>query len=385
MQSLVELFYQSFNTEPLLVRSPGRINLLGEHTDYNEGFVLPAAIDKFAYVAVQKRSDNRIVLLAADLNERIEVTLEKLQPGKQSWANYILGVTQQFLLNRYPLGGYNLAISSNIPVGAGLSSSAALSCATAYALNELFECGAERLTLAKFAQAAEHTFAGVQCGIMDQFASLFGRENHVIRLDCRSMEYEYVPLQLNDYELVLVDSGVKHALASSAYNQRRQECEEGVRIISQRYALVRSLRDATTDQIDECLTGHPILQKRCRYVVEENQRVVQACDDLIQGDLEAFGKKMLQTHRGLQYQYEVSCAELDFLVDRASGMQGVAGARMMGGGFGGCTLNLIQSACIDEVIEKIIAGYREFNGKVPAVYRVKTAEGTSMMASMAKS
>lgn len=248
MQSLVRLFSQAFHTEPLLVRSPGRINLLGEHTDYNEGFVLPAAIDKFAYVAVQKRADNKVVLLAADLNEQVETTLDAVKPVKQSWCNYILGVTQQFLLNKYPLGGYNLAVSSNIPVGAGLSSSAALACATAYALNELFECGVDKLTLAKFAQAAEHTFAGVQCGIMDQFASLFGRKNHVILLDCRSMEYEYVPLHLKAHELVLVDSGVKHALASSAYNQRRKECEEGVRIISRHYASVKSLRDVAPEQ-----------------------------------------------------------------------------------------------------------------------------------------
>ncbi len=381
MQSLAQLFRQTFNAEPVLIRSPGRINLLGEHTDYNEGFVLPAAIDKFACVAAQKRTDNRIVLLAADLDERLEITTDNLQPVKQSWANYILGVTQQFLLHKYPVKGYNLSISSNIPVGAGLSSSAALSCASAYALNELFECGADRLTLAKFAQAAEHTFAGVQCGIMDQFASLFGRKSHVIRLDCRSMEYEYVPLQLNDYELVLIDSGVKHALASSAYNQRRQECEEGIRIISQQYEVVRSLRDATARQVDECLSEHPILHKRCRYVVEENQRVLQACQDLTRGDLEAFGKKMLQTHRGLQHEYEVSCAELDFLVDKAAGMNGVAGVRMMGGGFGGCTLNLILTEYADQIIEGIASGYRQVYGRNPAVYRVKTADGTSVMAS----
>jgi galactokinase len=379
VQSLVRLFSQAFHTEPLLVRSPGRINLLGEHTDYNEGFVLPAAIDKFAYVAVQKRADNRVVLLAADLNEQVETTLDAVKPVKQSWCNYILGVTQQFLLNKYPLGGYNLAVSSNIPVGAGLSSSAALACATAYALNELFECGVDKLTLAKFAQAAEHTFAGVQCGIMDQFASLFGRKNHVILLDCRSMEYEYVPLQLKAHELVLVDSGVKHALASSAYNQRRKECEEGVRIISRHYASVKSLRDVAPEQVDECLSGHSLLHKRCKYVVEENQRVTGACHDLVHDHIDAFGKKMVQTHRGLQVLYEVSCSELDFLVDKAISLPGVSGARMMGGGFGGCTLNLLFSEYVDQVIGMVASAYSEKYGRVPAVYRVKTADGTTIV------
>ncbi len=379
VQELITRFKSEFGASPLVVRSPGRINLLGEHTDYNLGFVLPAAIDKYAYVAVAPAADNRIRLVAADLNDRFEGALDNLAPVEKNWCNYILGVTHQFLAHRLPAGGFNLVLSSDIPAGAGLSSSAALSSATAFALNELWGTKVNRLQLARFAQAAEHLFAGVQCGIMDQFASLFGKADHAMLLDCRTMEYRYIPLQLSGYEFVLLDSGVKHSLASSAYNQRRAECEEGISLIARQYPQVKSLRDATIAQVDECLMRHEIIYKRCRYVLEENVRVQQACDALLWGDWGAFGRKMTQTHMGLQHQYEVICAETDFLVARANSMQGVVGARMMGGGFGGCTLNLVRTDAVERFVSQITNDYVQLTGRRPLPYRVNIANGTEAL------
>lgn len=378
MQTLSRRFEATFGSKPMVVRSPGRINLLGEHTDYNQGFVLPAAIDKYAYVAIGPRTDNRISLLAVDLNENFETSISDIAPVSQTWCNYILGVASQFARCGLLDKGFNLAVSSEIPAGAGLSSSAAISCATAFALNELLHGGIDRLELAKFAQAAEHSFAGVQCGIMDQFASLFGKKDAVIHLDCRSMDYRYIPLKLNGYELLLFNSGVKHSLASTAYNDRRRECEEGVRLIARCYPEVKSLRDATPAQVDECVSGYEIVHRRCRYVVEENIRVLLACDDLQTGNLRAFGQRMTQTHIGLQHQYEVSCRETDFLVAKAISTEGVAGARMMGGGFGGCTLNLVQANAAERLIDKLKSEYARFTGKDLACYRVSTVNGTEV-------
>lgn len=380
MQSVINVFKEVFHASPLVVRAPGRINLLGEHTDYNQGFVLPAAIDKYAYVAVSLRDDNRICLVATDLNESFETTVADIKPVAHTWCNYILGVARQFELHGFTLRGFNLVVHSEVPVGAGLSSSAALACATAFALNEMLHAGLERLQLARFAQAAEHAFAGVQCGIMDQFASLFGKAAHVIQLDCRLMAYQYIPLRLPGYEWLLFDSGVKHSLASTAYNQRRKECEEGVRLISRYYPHVTSLRDATPQQVDECLAGHEILYKRCRYVVEENLRVLQASHDLQAGDAAAFGEKMLQTHKGLQQQYEVSCDEIDFLVACAAGIEGVAGTRLMGGGFGGCTLNLVRADASARVVHEVCTAYKRFFSREPRWYKVTAADGATIAA-----
>lgn len=257
----------------IIVRSPGRINLIGEHTDYNEGFVLPAAIDKAVYVVIEKNEGDTIVLHSTDFNETVEYALSEIKPVLGHWSTYILGVADQLQQRSYTIGGFKLAVYGDVPLGAGLSSSAAIECATAFALNELFGLGITRKELSLIAQKAEHEFAGVKCGIMDQFASLFGKKNNVIRLDCRSLDYEYFPLELGQYKLVLLDSQVKHSLASSEYNVRRSQCETGVAAIQQQYPAVKSLRDVNMEMINACIDPADIVYRRCKYVVEENIRL----------------------------------------------------------------------------------------------------------------
>jgi galactokinase len=264
--------------QPLIVRSPGRINLIGEHTDYNDGFVLPAAIDKEALIAASLRDDDDIHLYAYDLNEKFTIRISDLKPiGDTNWPNYMLGVVAQFVKKGVVLKGFNAVLTSDIPIGAGLSSSAAVECATAFALNELFKTGFDKITLVKMAQTAEHEYAGVRCGIMDQFASMFGEENKVIRLDCQSLVYEYFPLDMNGLSIVLLDTNVKHSLASSEYNVRRQQCETGVTLIQNKYPEVKSLRHADINMVNECISPDNVIHARCKYVVEEKQRLLDAC------------------------------------------------------------------------------------------------------------
>lgn len=380
-QHVRNTFIQQFQIEPLIVRSPGRINLIGEHTDYNDGLVLPAAIDKAVYVAVQKNSRDLIRLVSLEYRDQVEVTLTDITPSSSKpWTNYILGVVDQFQKRGFKVSGFDLVIAGDVPLGAGLSSSAAVECATAYALSEIFLFGLPRLELVKLAQLAEHEFAGVKCGIMDQFASVFGKLNHVIKLDCRSLEYTYVPLDLNGYEIVLFDSRVKHSLASSAYNKRREECETGVQLIQRQYPEVESLRDATLQQVEQCIKPvDPIVFKRCAYVVEEISRVEQACEALSNNDLKTFGKLMFQTHEGLSLAYEVSCDELDFLITEVRKFPAVIGARMMGGGFGGCTINLIARQEMKRVTDLVTLSYQKKFGVSPGVYHVTPSDGTAVL------
>ena len=261
------------NTNTIIVRSPGRINLIGEHTDYNNGFVLPAAINKAVYVVIEKKAGNSIFLHSVDFNESVEVELADIKPVPGHWSTYILGVVDQMVKRGYSLGGFKLSIYGDVPLGAGLSSSAAVECAAALALNELFALNIERIDLVKIAQLAEHEFAGVKCGIMDQFASVFGKKDSVIKLDCRSLEYEYFPVNMEGYKIVLLDSQIKHSLASTEYNVRRSQCEEGVTIIKKKFPEVESLRDVSLTMIEECLGNDEIISKRFRFVVEENIRL----------------------------------------------------------------------------------------------------------------
>lgn len=365
----------------LVVRSPGRINLIGEHTDYNDGFVLPAAIDKAAYFAITPAEGDFIKLHSADFHEDYKTTIHELRKSeKNSWPNYLLGVADQFKKAGVTLSGFEGTITGEIPLGAGLSSSAAVECAIAFALNELLQTRFSKLQLVKMAQRAENDFVGVRCGIMDQFASMFGLRDHVIRLDCRSLDYEYEPFRMEGIRMVLLDSGVKHSLASSEYNVRRQQCEEGVSIIQKKYAEVQSLRDVTQTMLDELLLPVvPLIYRRCKYVVEENLRLLAACEDLKKGDMKSFGNKMFDTHHGLSRDYEVSCSELDFLVDAVQNNPSVLGSRMMGGGFGGCTINIVNEGAVEELIQSVGEMYFQSFRKELKAYVVKIEDGTSLV------
>lgn len=369
-----------FGTEPIVVRSPGRVNIIGEHTDYNEGFVLPAAIDKASYVAVGLRNDDRISLYAEEFGDSFESSLTTLAPTDRGWPNYILGVADQLQKSGHALKGFNMVLSGDVPIGAGLSSSASIECATGFALNELFGLSISRLELVKLAQRAEHLFAGVRVGIMDMFASTFGKQDHVIKLDCRSLDYEYVPLKMDGIKIVLFNSNVEHSLASSEYNMRRQQCEAGVALIKAHHPEVASLRDATMEMLHKYVEpADALVYKRCKYVVEEKERLLQGCEDLKRGDIKALGKKMFATHDGLSKEYEVSCEELDFLVDQVRNKEAVLGARMMGGGFGGCTINLVREDAVEDLIKETTTNYNQQMKLKLLSYIAQIEDGTSVL------
>lgn len=380
--SLKERFQTTFDTtdEPIIVRSPGRVNIIGEHTDYNDGFVLPAAIDKAAYVAVSKREDDNISMYANEFGQKHDTSLAALTKTEIGWPNYIMGVVDQLQKAGKAVGGFNLLVDGDIPIGAGLSSSAALECATVFALNELFALNITRAEMAPIAQHAEHEFAGVNCGIMDMFASLFGKKDHAINLDCRSLEYEYIPLDLKGYKILLLNTNVKHELSSSAYNTRRQQCEQGVAWVKEHVPSVKALRDVTVAMLDEhVLPKDKLIYQRCRYVVDENNRLLQACEDLKKGDIHSLGKKMFETHDGLSRDYEVSCKELDFLVDQVRNNKAVLGARMMGGGFGGCTINLVEESAIEKLAAEVKEAYDAAMGLSLTHYVASVEDGTEII------
>lgn len=378
---LKKLFQDQFNQVPLVVKSPGRVNIIGEHTDYNCGFVLPAAIDKAVYAAVSLREDRMINLVATDLDETFSILIDDIKPlSDVSWPNYILGAAAQFQKIGLLKKGFNAVITSDVPIGAGLSSSAALECSIIFALNELLQTGLDKLTMVKMAQKAEHEFAGVMCGIMDQFASMFGRKDHVIKLDCDTLAYEYIPFKLQGIKVLLLNTNVKHSLASSEYNIRRKECETAVEWIKEQMPGVQSLRNVKEDMIDQYVSSRSqLIAMRSRYIVQEIERLNTGCLDLQKGDIQAFGKKMFATHDGLSSMYAVSCKELDWLVNYVSASESVIGARMMGGGFGGCTINLIKEEAIDQLIAEITPAYeKEMN--LPLTYYVASIEnGTEII------
>jgi len=365
----------------LTVKAPGRINLIGEHTDYNEGFVMPAAIQKAATVYIEKREDSTIHLFAEDLKESYTLNLDTVTKSSKDWANYIIGVIAQFQKVVTIPVGFTLRLKSDVPIGAGLSSSAAIECAVAFAINELFSLGLDRMQLTKMAQKAEHEYAGVLCGIMDQFASMFGKKDQVILLDCKTMHYQYYPLKLSNYDIVLLDTQIKHALASSEYNTRRAECEQGIVLIQQKYPTTKSLREVSMDMLNECVDSSQMTKvyNRCKYVIEEIERTQAAAKDLQEGQLAAFGQKMFATHDGLSLLYEVSCPELDFLVKEVKDNPNIIGARMMGGGFGGCTINLIKKEATASVVQKLVASYHKTFQKNLLSYEVNIDDGASIL------
>jgi galactokinase len=378
-QDLKNTFKRLFNVEPILVRSPGRINIIGEHTDYNGGFVMPAAIDKAIYVAISKREDDEIHLFSESYQQFDISSIKSLKKSENSWANYILGVADQLKERGHRLGGFNFYIDGDVPLGAGLSSSAAVECATGFALDQLFSLSVPKIDIALIAQKAEQTFAGVNCGIMDQFASVFGKKDQAIMLDCRSMKHIYIPLKLDGYKLLLLNTNVKHALADSAYNKRRSQCEQGVAWVKEHYPNVSTLRDVDLAMLETHVKPKDLeVYTKCSFVVKEIGRLLTAAEQLENGNLQGLGKLMFETHEGLSKDYEVSCKELDFLVDAVKPLDYVLGARMMGGGFGGCTINIVKDEKIADLIEALSSKYLLQFGLKLGSYTVQTDNGTSL-------
>lgn len=369
-----------FDDVPLLVKSPARINLLGEHTDYSDGLVLPATINRWIIFGISKRKDRIVKIHANDLNDEIQFNLNDIQNSEKEWPNYLMGVVFELLKMNYSVSGFNCLFGGNIPQGAGLSSSAAIECGLLFALNELFNFGIDKFEMAKIAQRAENEFVGMKCGIMDQFINLFGKEDCFVKLDCRSLEYEYYPFVSEDVSVVLCDSRINHSLASSEYNKRREECAEAVQILKPNIDNLKSLRDLTPESLQKFQHElNKTLYKRCNFVVNENIRVKKACEDLLQHDFIALGKEMFETHAGLRKDYEVSCSELDFLVEIATEQKGVHGARMMGGGFGGCTINLVQKRILNDFKSKIFEQYYAHTRKKAKIFEVSIVGGTSLI------
>ncbi len=380
--TVLDGFSRHFPGKPILVCSPGRVNLIGEHTDYNQGFVLPASIDKAMVMAMSKNDLGTIRLHSVNMTPPYYETLisETYYPTGVDWAEYVIGVVDQIQKAGHVIGGFDCAFGGDVPIGAGLSSSAALEGGIAFGLSTLFNLNLTRLEMTKISMQAENQFVGVQCGIMDQFASLHGKKDSVIKLDCRSLDYEYYPFQWDHIGVLLCDSKVRRTLAGSEYNVRRSQCETGVSVIAKTHPDVKTLRDVTFDQLETHKAQmDEVVYRRCRYVLEENQRVTDACAALQQGDLTAFGKLMDGSHKGLRDDYEVSCDELDILVDATETLDGILGARMMGGGFGGCTINLVVMEKLDESIAHIRNVYLKKTGIEPGFHVVKIGNGTHLL------
>ena len=381
-EKICQKFQELFNITGEFFASPGRINLIGEHTDYNGGFVFPGAIDKGMIAEIKPNGTGKIRAFAIDLNDYAEFGLTEEDAPKASWARYIFGVCREIIKRGGNIQGFDTVFAGDVPLGAGMSSSAALESTYAFALNELFDLNIDKFELAKIGQATEHNYCGVNCGIMDQFASVFGQKGHLIRLDCRSLEYKYYPFDPESagYKLVLLDSVVKHELASSAYNKRRQSCENVVAAIKRNHPEVDFLRDADMAMLNEVKADVSAEDyMRAEYVIEEIQRVLDVCDALEKGDYETVGEKMYGTHYGMSKLYEVSCEELDFLNDIAKEC-GVTGSRVMGGGFGGCTINLVKADKYDAFVEKAFAEYTKKFGHAPKLYDVVISDGARRLA-----
>ncbi len=373
----INKFFKTDNPA-VFVKSPGRINLIGEHTDYNHGFVMPTAIDKKIYFELRKNdTPTSCSIYSETFNYRLHFDLKIIEKSLSTWENYILGVINELQKRGKNLEGFDCFIKSELPIGAGISSSAALECGLASGLNKLFELNLSKQEIVNLSQAAENNFVGSQCGIMDQYASVMSTKDHLILLDCLSLEAEFIPTNFKSCKILLINSKVSHSIADGQYNTRRKECESGLKIIQNQYEEVKTLRDVTLDLLDSCRSQLSEKQyNRVLYVLQENKRVLTATDFLKVGKLQAFGKLMYQSHYGLRDLYEVSCKELDFLVKFSEEKDYIYGSRMMGGGFGGCTINLIEEAHIANFSAEVkIAYQKEFN-IIPEMITVVPGEGT---------
>jgi len=376
LEELTAAFQKLYKGQPRVYRAPGRVNLIGEHTDYNEGFVMPAAINFSTFVAITKRDDQVIKIHSDVFKEEAEIDLaQDATPGRKHWSDYPLGVAIKLKEAGHNISGANLLVHGEVPLGSGLSSSAAIEVSTGLALLDISGVEIDRLELAKICQKAENEFVGARTGLMDQFIACFGKADHAVMLDCRSLESRALPLP-DEVKLVVCNTMVKHELATSEYNARREQCEEGVRILSQHLPIVDSLRDVTPDDVERFRVElGKVVFKRCLHVTTENNRVLRAANALRDRDLKTFGKLMYESHQSLRDDYEVSCKELDVMVDLAKPIEGVFGARMTGGGFGGCTINLVAVDAVDEFTQTIKNGYAEATGKHPEVYVCSAADG----------
>jgi len=376
---LTRVFREQYSAVPRLFRAPGRVNLIGEHTDYNEGFVLPIAIDRETIVAAAPRDDRRVRVFSVEKNERIEFDLDRAgQKQRGVWQDYVEGVAQALVAGGAELRGADLVLASNVPEGAGLSSSAALEISVGFALLSLSEAKIDRVALALAGQRAEHEYVGTKSGIMDQFIAAMGEKNHALLIDCRTLAATPIPFDTTRVELVICNTGVKHKLASSAYNQRREECERGVELLREALPNIRALRDVSVEDFQKYEHLLPeVIRRRCRHVVTEDTRTLAAVEALRADDLPRMGQLMYESHASLRDDYEVSCAELDVLVEAARSVEGVAGARMTGGGFGGCTVNLVAGDHLKDFRNRVTHSYNEAFHTSPDIYVSEACDGAS--------
>ncbi len=373
-------FSELSTIEPLIIRAPGRINLIGEHTDYNDGFVLPAAVSHSIHFAVAKSGDpSKCSLISLDFDQRYDFDLSEISPlPVGSWQNYILGVASEIMGSGRKLEGFNLVFTGNIPKGSGMSSSAALECGACFGLSELFDLDIPKIEMAKLSQMAEHHYAGVKCGIMDQFASVMGKSDHAILLDCRSLDYSYFPIGLSDYRLLLFNSNVTHSLASSEYNVRREQCEAGVEVLRKTFPGIKNLRDATMNNLlPTKAMMDDLVFARCKYVIEENERVDTFSRALSNHDLRRAGYILNKAHYAMRHEYEITCPEIDFIADNVTQREEVLGARMMGGGFGGCVLTLIRNGTQLSLAEELNKTYEKKFRKSITPIEVEVSDGVS--------
>lgn len=384
IQDTQKIFIKKFGEGGTIIisRAPGRVNLIGEHTDYNDGFVFPMALDFQVVVAARKSDTHLVRIYSADFDETVEFSIDQpiVYDKEKRWSNYLRGVLVMLQEAGVKLCGMDIAFQGNVPQGSGLSSSAALEVATSIMAQKILGFNIAKPNLAKLCQRAENKFVGMNCGIMDQFISMMGQQGHALFLDCRSLDYQLVPLELGDCRIIICQSGVKHTLVDSEYNKRRQECEQGVAILTKHFPSVKALRDATMDQLEAVKAElDPIVYSRCKHVITEDERVLSSIKALNRDDLKTFGQYMNASHDSLRDDYQVSCPEIDLLVDLAREVNGVLGTRITGGGFGGCTVTLIQSTAENQFKEHITKNYQAKTGIVPQIYISTAANGAEII------